>query len=999
MSKSIRVNVGANIGEAEQKVDKLSNKMKDLKKGVKADVNVNTIETTISEEMQGVVDNMDKISKSYKKMIDEFTKGLKDINKDNDSEPKGTPKNEPPEKSVKSPEKDDSDKLGGFIGKAIGVALTGKTIASYFSKGMDIARESEKSAVNIYNRTGIYGSDFNKPRNDAHEVGVKYGFGGMDTMEIQDQLMSATGFIDKTSLDKDTESTMAMNRAYGLDIDPLANLQGTLARSGAYKSGEGKELNDLISKTINANGMVGREDEVVRSIQNLSDTLTTESLTVESSQLENLAGFHVALGSIHESLKGERGAGLINKVSEGLDTNDESLLRILGYGGDLGWGSNALVESKKRGQAGLGNEDTVNALRENLPKYGLTGDKGTLFIAEKFNATIEEAEAFLEALYSGGEVNWDNIKSEVAEKNKNYQDSGVATRDEFEANKENASAKIGENVNDIKSILDNIYNNMSVSGQVGIDTTTAVASGVALNKGTELLLDKSGILKGLGGIGKGGTDFLIDDVMSTGSKGLGSLVDDAIGFGGKALSTGGKVLGKVAPYIPAAIGGVQAIGDYSKGNYKEGSEHLGSGLGGTGGALAGAAIGSMILPGIGTAIGGLLGGFAGDKIGKSLGSGIHDMVTGQSNISYAAELDYDAPLGNTKETGKDKNTSRMSQNLDKQELLLKKEEMLFDKFLGEDTKINSNFNDIQGKLTDKESSIFSQVDDGVQDYIDERNEAVFGEYDGEIIGGDTQEKVWNALTSAGYSKEAVAGIMGSIEKESGFKSDINEYSGGGGYGLIQWTGGRRTEYENYAKSQGKPAGDLDTQIRYLIKEMKDGKHWGGNYPMSHDQFKKTKDITAAAKAFTWNYERPAPATANESGRISAANQYYDKYANKSSKKSNTVKKDTPLPSASLGIPSSYAIGTPYVSEDKAAFLHKEEAVLNKFEARDYREGKLGNNNFNQSSKIDLNINITSGGEVDPNLVNMIKNAVSQAISQMNLGNNVDLSRSFARKPN
>ena len=46
-----------------------------------------------------------------------------------------------------------------------------------------------------------------------------------------------------------------------------------------------------------------------------------------------------------------------------------------------------------------------------------------------------------------------------------------------------------------------------------------------------------------------------------------------------------------------------------------------------------------------------------------------------------------------------------------------------------------------------------------------------------ITGGDVQEKVWNALISAGYSEIATAAVMGNIEAESGFKPGQEEYSG------------------------------------------------------------------------------------------------------------------------------------------------------------------------------------------------------------------------------
>ena len=66
---------------------------------------------------------------------------------------------------------------------------------------------------------------------------------------------------------------------------------------------------------------------------------------------------------------------------------------------------------------------------------------------------------------------------------------------------------------------------------------------------------------------------------------------------------------------------------------------------------------------------------------------------------------------------------------------------------------------------------------------------------GDISGNSNQEKIWNFLTGSGLSAEQAAGIMGNIQAESGFSPTRHEDSQGwegGGWGLAQWTFGRRT---------------------------------------------------------------------------------------------------------------------------------------------------------------------------------------------------------------
>lgn len=88
-----------------------------------------------------------------------------------------------------------------------------------------------------------------------------------------------------------------------------------------------------------------------------------------------------------------------------------------------------------------------------------------------------------------------------------------------------------------------------------------------------------------------------------------------------------------------------------------------------------------------------------------------------------------------------------------------------------------------------------------------------------IYGSTVQEKVWWAVINAGYSKEAAAGVLGNIEAESGFDASIIEGGTGIGFGLCQWSYGRRTQLEAYAESKGVDPSDVNTQIEFLIGEI------------------------------------------------------------------------------------------------------------------------------------------------------------------------------------
>ena len=153
-------------------------------------------------------------------------------------------------------------------------------------------------------------------------------------------------------------------------------------------------------------------------------------------------------------------------------------------------------------------------------------------------------------------------------------------------------------------------------------------------------------------------------------------------------------------------------------------------------------------------------------------------------------------------------------------------------------------------------------------------------------GEDTIEyKVWTGLRAAGYSEITVAGTMGNIYAESGFDPSVVEHGNGIGFGLIQWSFGRRTAIENYANEKGEDPNSTELQIEWLIKECDpndsafawmnsstsyDGKSW------TYDEWVNATDIESAVRSFMFCFERPA-GTSSLQKRIDAANGYYEEF--------------------------------------------------------------------------------------------------------------------------
>jgi hypothetical protein len=88
-----------------------------------------------------------------------------------------------------------------------------------------------------------------------------------------------------------------------------------------------------------------------------------------------------------------------------------------------------------------------------------------------------------------------------------------------------------------------------------------------------------------------------------------------------------------------------------------------------------------------------------------------------------------------------------------------------------------------------------------------------------IVGGDNPEKVWNFLRAKGLTSEQAAGVMGNIQAESGFNPGIVEGGSGIGFGIAQWSFGRRTALEAAAREKSVDVADLGFQLEYLYQEL------------------------------------------------------------------------------------------------------------------------------------------------------------------------------------
>ena len=136
-------------------------------------------------------------------------------------------------------------------------------------------------------------------------------------------------------------------------------------------------------------------------------------------------------------------------------------------------------------------------------------------------------------------------------------------------------------------------------------------------------------------------------------------------------------------------------------------------------------------------------------------------------------------------------------------------------------------------------------------------------------------RIFVYLVNKGLSRNGAYGVLGNIQAESGFRPGIEEYSTGIGYGICQWSFGRRTNLESYAKQIGKKVSDLGLQCDFLWKEL--------NYSRYSNLLSllKSSTITSseAADKFVRIFEIPANIDSTSLRRQQFAREWESKLKN------------------------------------------------------------------------------------------------------------------------
>ncbi len=169
-----------------------------------------------------------------------------------------------------------------------------------------------------------------------------------------------------------------------------------------------------------------------------------------------------------------------------------------------------------------------------------------------------------------------------------------------------------------------------------------------------------------------------------------------------------------------------------------------------------------------------------------------------------------------------------------------------------------------------------------------------------LTGKTNEERIWNYLTAAGMTDCGAAGLMGNLYAESGLiptnlqntyekklgytdaaytaAVDSGAYTNfgddGAGYGIAQWTHpDRKPKLLAFAKAAGKSVGDLETQLAFLVKELRE------SFKLVHYVLVTATDVKTASNVVLLQFEKPADQSAAAKERRARYGQiYYNRYA-------------------------------------------------------------------------------------------------------------------------
>lgn len=784
--------------------------------------------------------------------------------------------------------------IGLALGGAAGYALT-----SLYQKGESVNDAMRPDVVSIGQRTDS--DNWRKNiRDNAFDLGLhgdKLGFTGQEMLSFQDNYLSNMGFSNMTDLNTAAQSQAKFSRTTGLGADDTKQFFDSVYSTGAVNGKQTKDVQNAFIGAIKNSGMEGREKDQIDALDGILQSVK-QGRSMTNDEVMNVMGLQSALSSSGErSLNGSSGGQLMQGLNEGIRQGFNNPMVRLAFGqGTKYQGVSGRFKLREQMDKGVSDVDNVNTIAKYAQSFG--SDKDTQneafasFVQQGLGTdiTAQQAKGLMD-LYRKGSLSKDNI-SKVLENDKDtgkdvadkryetYKNSKEATANESKATTDKQAANISDFGDFIKSanaslkdVPAPVYAAVAAVAALGVAAASSAAAfggATLIRKGAGKKFTTGGTggasgggffanMKGkIGGwFGKGGggggtppTGGKSNGIIAKAGGLLGGASEGVAGAGKGLLKGGVSILGKAALPIAAllGIGEIASAPDDKKGS-TTGSVIGGIGGGALGGAAAGAAAGSII-PGIGTAIGAIGGGIAGSLGGSSIGGWIGSKFDGGSKENKT-EQQVDRENSTKKHQTENKKTDNLAvekDNIHQYDLLLNRTQQLLAQARA------------QGGIFGSGGGVGAGTSTSASP----------------VSGNSNAEKIWNFFSDKGMTPQAISGIMGNLQLESGL--DPTATASNGAFGIGQWLGGRKTNLQNYAKKNGLSADSLEAQLNFMWHELNGGdstttsklKKYGGVSGLS-----KMTSVSGAAKAFEDSFERSNGQGMSQ--RLSYAQDFYKQY--------------------------------------------------------------------------------------------------------------------------
>jgi hypothetical protein len=500
--------------------------------------------------------------------------------------------------------------LPGFVamGKsAVVLSILGvgiNKLMSEASKGYNLYVGTLRQSGTLAQKTGQFGSNYEGLRSLAESTGMKSNYDTETTLGTMQTYSSVAGVKNWNNASKDVQSFQEFGRAYGVDPNIMASAAGDASKKGIGVEGDQKKFANILANSIQSRGMQGREEELVKSTDNLITALEANTLGMTDKQFGNIMNLQTALTGIDPAMKGEKGASVMSSMSNSITNGDQQMNLLLGWGTEL-QGPAGMWELNKRKQAGLLDEKNLPNIMKNSSKlYGDNSDMQKLQLQERFPGVPAKV---IEYLVSNGKaigngslnMNQQQIDdlakqggADTADKLGIYKNSAVAGVDKYETMVKAIDSNIGAMALKLAQPWQVMVTNLGVTGGsigkiAGIGAGTA-ATALTAKKALPWILDK---------FGKAGATS-IGEATGEVAAGAGTLSKLA-----PALKFGGKLLG---PGVAAVGEGINVM-NAAPGNKANTAIAGGAGIAGMmAGGYYGAMAGSVLGP-VGTVLGGLFG--------------------------------------------------------------------------------------------------------------------------------------------------------------------------------------------------------------------------------------------------------------------------------------------------------------------------------------------------------------------------------------------------------